>query len=224
MAKKKNYRKRPVRRRRKVRTRIPDAFPETFTTQLKYVEVIEIDCEALGAPKKYEFRANSIYDPNLTGTGHQPIGRDQFSAIYDHYTVIGSKMKATFYPKGDYAQNVSMFLGGCITDTTNTFTSVSEMLEQSNSKGKILTKLGTKSSIIKNLKYSPRKMFKIGKGSIVGNDRICAQVDANPAEDAIFQLFAVQPDGSSVDPIPIKVLVEIEYIVVFSERRPLAQS
>lgn len=217
---------RKVKRKRRVkrRPRIPDAFPETFTTSLKYVEVVEIDCEALGAPKKYEFRANSIYDPNLTGTGHQPIGRDQFAALYDHYTVIGSKMKATFYPKGDYSQNVSMFLGGMTTDTTNTFTSVSEMLEQSNSKGNILTKLGTKASVVRNLKYSPRKMFKIGKGSIIGNDRITTQVGTNPTEDAIFQLFAVQPDGSSVDPIPIKVLVEIEYLVVFSERRPLAQS
>lgn len=223
MAKKNKNRKRPVRRNKR-RKRIPNAFPETFTTSLKYVEVVELDCEALGAPKKYEFRANSIYDPNLTGTGHQPIGRDQFAALYDHYTVIGSKMKATFYPKGDYTQNVSMFLGGMVTDTTNTFTSVSEMLEQSNSKGNILTKLGTKASVVRNLKYSPRKMFKIGKGSIVGNDRICSQVGTNPSEDAIFQLFAVQPDGSSVDPAPIKVLVEIEYIVVFSEKRPLAQS
>jgi hypothetical protein len=224
MAKKKMNRKRPVRRNKRRRKRIPDAFPETFTTSLKYVEVVELDCEALGAPKKYEFRANSIYDPNLTGVGHQPIGRDQFAALYDHYTVIGSKMKATFYPKGDYSQNVSMFLGGMTTDTTNTFTSVSEMLEQSGAKGNILTKLGTKASVVRNLKYSPRKMFKIGKGSIIGNDRITTQVGTNPTEDAIFQLFAVQPDGSSIDPAPIKILVEIEYLVVFSERRPLAQS
>ena len=223
MAKKPNKKGRKKRKTR-VRKSIPDAFPNTFTTSLKYVEVVEIDCEGLGAPKKYEFRANSIYDPNLTGVGHQPIGRDQFSALYDHYTVIGSKLKATFYPKGDYAQNVSMFLGGMTTDTTNTFTSVSEMLEQSGARGNILTKLGTKASVVRNLKYSPRKMFKIGKGSIIGNARITTQVGTNPTEDAIFQLFAVQPDGSSVDPIPIKVLVEIEYIVVFSEKRPLLQS
>lgn len=218
--KRQNKRKRGSKRK----TKIPRAFPSTFTTRLKYVEVVELDCEALGAPKQYNFRANSIYDPNLTGTGHQPMGRDEFSAIYDHYTVIGSKLKATFYPKGDYTQNVSMFLGGMLTDTANVFTSASELLEQDRATGKILTKAGNNATIVKHLKYSPRKMFKMGKGSIVGNKRICAQVNTSPDEDAVFSLFAVQPDGSSVDPIPIKVLVEIDYICVFSEKRPLAQS
>jgi hypothetical protein len=218
--------KRQAKRKRRVRRKpsIPRTFPNTFTTKLKYVEVVELDCGASGIPEQYNFRANSIYDPNLTGTGHQPLGRDEFTAIYDHYTVIGSKCKATFYPKGDYTQNVSMFLGGQLGDTTSVFTNVSEMLEQDTSRGKILTKMGNKASVTQLMKYSPRKMFKLGKGSIVGNSRICAQAGTNPSEDAIFSLYAVQPDGSSVDPIPIKVLVEIEYIVVFSEKRPLNQS
>lgn len=212
-----------VRRKRKQRN-LPTAFPESFTTKLRYVERITLDAAALGAPVEYSFRANSIFDPNLTGVGHQPMGRDEFVALYDHYTVIGSRCKATFYPLGDYSPNCSMWVGGTLQDTTSTFTDLSEMLEQTGSNGRIINKLAANAPTVKLMKYSPRRMFKLGSGSIVGNSRIAAQTGANPDEDAVYTLFAIQPDGSSVDPIPISVLVEIEYIVVFTEKRTMNQS
>ncbi len=36
---------------------------------------------------QYEFRLNSIYDPDLSGTGHQPYMYDQFAALYGRYRV-----------------------------------------------------------------------------------------------------------------------------------------
>ena len=41
---------------------------------------------------------NSLFDPDFTGTGHQPYYFDQFATIYQRYTVIGSKLTATFTP------------------------------------------------------------------------------------------------------------------------------
>lgn len=34
------------------------------------------------------FRANGIFDPDVTGTGHQPLYRDQVADLYTNYTVI----------------------------------------------------------------------------------------------------------------------------------------
>jgi len=34
------------------------------------------------------FRMNSIFDPDYTGTGHQPFFRDMWASQYDYYTVI----------------------------------------------------------------------------------------------------------------------------------------
>lgn len=218
----KKRRKSKPRRRKK----LPTAFPSTMTTKLKYVETVNLNAEAGGAPVNYHFSANSIYDPNITGTGHQPMGRDQFALLYDHYTVIGSKIKVTYYTTANNTQNIAMWCGTALQDTTNTLDSLPRILEQSGAKGGLLmtgTTQGRKTSGYSQF-YSPRKMFRLGNGGIVGNTRICAGINSSPSEDAVFTLLVVQPDGSGTDPVILTALVEIEYIVTFSEKKSLASS
>jgi hypothetical protein len=35
----------------------------------------------------HHFRTTAVYDPDYTGTGHQPYGFDQHSRLYNHYIV-----------------------------------------------------------------------------------------------------------------------------------------
>jgi len=42
----------------------------------------------------YNFRANSVFDPNSTGTGHQPYGHDLWQQVYNHYRVVRSTFTA----------------------------------------------------------------------------------------------------------------------------------
>lgn len=42
---------------------------------------------------KYLFSCNGMFDPDITGTGTQPLYFDQLSALYDHYTVLRSRIK-----------------------------------------------------------------------------------------------------------------------------------
>lgn len=37
------------------------------------------------------FRLNSVHDPDFSGAGHQPMGFDEYSAIYQQYTVTTCK-------------------------------------------------------------------------------------------------------------------------------------
>lgn len=61
-------------------------FPNTKTVALRYVENISLDGGS-NTSSVNVFRANSIFDPNYTGTGHQPMFRDNYAAIYDEYRV-----------------------------------------------------------------------------------------------------------------------------------------
>jgi len=42
------------------------------------------------------WRANGIFDPQVSLGGHQPLGFDQLMAIYDHWVVKSSRIKVTF--------------------------------------------------------------------------------------------------------------------------------
>jgi hypothetical protein len=50
----------------------------------------------LGAVSTYQFRVNSIFDPDYTGVGHQPLGHDQWATFYNRSRVRGCSYTVTF--------------------------------------------------------------------------------------------------------------------------------
>lgn len=66
-----------------------DPFPAKQVARMRYSESIAIT-PTTGAADVYTFAANGIYDPNVTGTGHQPYGHDTYANIYNTYRVIKS--------------------------------------------------------------------------------------------------------------------------------------
>lgn len=45
-----------------------------------------------GAVAAWTFLLNSIYDPDYSGTGHQPLGHDQLAALFQRYAVIRARV------------------------------------------------------------------------------------------------------------------------------------
>jgi hypothetical protein len=66
-------------------------FPNHYRTTLTYRE--QVNYTAVTTPQNYIFRGNSVFDPNQTGTGSQPVGFDNLSTFFESYYVIGSRMK-----------------------------------------------------------------------------------------------------------------------------------
>lgn len=58
----------------------------------------------------WSFRVNSLFDPDFTGTGVQPLGFDQFSALYGRYAVIHSKYEVTFANTTSLPVRIGFFL------------------------------------------------------------------------------------------------------------------
>lgn len=92
--KKKLYRKRKMFRGRKKYFRKKNfkisGIPWKSYYKLNYSENIPI---TTGVMNFYNWRLNSVYDPNFTGTGGQPLWHDQLAAIYTSYKVNGCKFK-----------------------------------------------------------------------------------------------------------------------------------
>lgn len=71
------------------------AFPKLMQATLTYAETFIYPVPA-GGVGSYNFSCNGLYDPNISGTGHQPMYFDQYMAIYDHYNVVSSTITWTF--------------------------------------------------------------------------------------------------------------------------------
>jgi len=69
-------------------------FPVRCKRTLRYSTTFQLTCTS-GATATYVFRANDLFDPDYTGTGHQPMGFDQMMLSYNHFCVTHSTIRVT---------------------------------------------------------------------------------------------------------------------------------
>lgn len=72
-------------------------FADRLECRLRYSETISLSTNLTTLASIYQFRLSSIFDPNLSGVGHQPYQRDQISAIYAYYKVHHCAYKVTVF-------------------------------------------------------------------------------------------------------------------------------
>jgi len=63
---------------------------------LNYSDKFNITGGLGGSVAVYIFRMNSFFDPDFTSGGHQPLGYDQFSPLFERYCVTSVKYKVSF--------------------------------------------------------------------------------------------------------------------------------
>lgn len=74
---------------------IPTAPAMNQTVKLRYSENIILQTSALVPLVSYVFRINDLYDPNLSGIGHQAYFRDQMYTLYQYARVLWANIKLT---------------------------------------------------------------------------------------------------------------------------------
>ncbi len=71
-------------------------FPDVLRMSLSYVDTKDWTPGVLAdGTNAYIFRGNSIFDPDLTGTGHQPKYHDLLTGVYARYKVTSSQISLT---------------------------------------------------------------------------------------------------------------------------------
>jgi len=192
---------------------------------LRYVQNVELN-PATGVVAQWGFRANSIYDPDLTGTGHQPLGRDTFTEVYGKYIVVGSKITAKFLPTDGsfvYPSLVGIKLGDTSVMAT---TDASLIMEQGNSRFKVINSrtgaTGGNAPTSVSLTFSGKKWFG-WKDTADNLASFAAPASTNPTTLAYFTVYYGDIVGSA-DLTACNCVVTIEYIVKFLEPKEMAGS
>nr|WAE42678.1 MAG: capsid protein [Cressdnaviricota sp.] len=65
-----------------------------------------------------QFKLNSLYDFDLTGLGHQPLGRDTWASIYDYYKVLETRVHVTHVSE-QYATGAIGAIAGNLIDSNS---------------------------------------------------------------------------------------------------------
>ncbi len=192
-------------------------FPHSVRKRLTYSTNFSVTGTS-GAAGAYVFSANGPFDPDITGTGHQPMGFDQMMLYYEHYIGISAKINV-------WALNLNSTLGCCvgisINASTSVVTSASTLVENGNLVWEMLS-ISTGALNCKQL------MASVNVGKFEGIDDVKDQSDlrgdtaSNPAEQVYFHVCAWAADGSST--IGPTFQAVIEYDVWFVEPRKITPS
>lgn len=193
---KKMYKKRVYRKRGnfgKV-THLP--FGQSQLVNHRYIETIQLST-TLGAPNLYTFQLNSLYDPNTTGGGHQPIGRDQMALVFNQYCVIGGRLQLKIWNRDvDEFLGVGVYLSESSTSPLGSL-SIAGLLEQSAVSYRILPPGGATgpnpSVQTLSVRFSTKKVLKVK--SLLDNNDVCSSSGTNPARGLYAHVFIWQPDS-----------------------------
>lgn len=212
------FNRKPRVTRNLTRAMVGQGFPKQMTMTHKYVDVIAVAC-ASGVPQPYVFRCNGMFDPNVTSTGHQPMFFDQMAALYDHYTVIGSKITVRFTPLTSGNQAVPSYAGIFINDdATVTSGTLTTLLENSLVKSKLMSYGSTKPTILTH-KWGVKKYF---PGSTMANSELRGTATSDPTEQSTYTIFLCSLDTTTS--VTLYAEVEISYIAVWNELKEIAGS
>ena len=182
-------------------------FPNSIITKIRYGTYLTLTASA-GARALNVFSANGVFDPDITGVGHQPMWSDNYSNIYNHYTVLGSKITAVFAP---VTAALNQLVGIVGDDDSSISTNVQVLLEQNNSVAMLMGVPGSQ-PVAMTSTFEPLEMFGV---ETKDDGASSTAVGANPSEQWTYTVWNASADGSST--VVCNVKVEIEYTVKYSE-------
>lgn len=187
-------------------------FPLRLRNTLRYHSEVQVITDAIGF-SGYVFSANGLYDPDITGVGHQPMYFDQLTAIYNHYTVQASKCKITVVRSGVGGHDVqgALYLDDDGVSGATNFNTVAERT------GAVVWSCSPPNSLASRTKYFNTQRVFGGNG--VDNTQLRGSASSNPAEGHFFVFACEGPSVSTVN-----IAVEIEYDVIWSELKSIGQS
>lgn len=194
------------------------SFGFSYRATLRYHDEVNLGtCSA--TPASYVMAANGLYDPDITGTGHQPMGFDQLMAFFQHYCVLSSNIRVQFRC-GDTTQLFRCAVA--VNRGTSALTSWNRLVETGD------TVYGANASLPIN--SGPIPIWYCNRVNIADFQHVANMLDqddlrgtasANPATAISYTLYTA---GDASTASVTLASVTIEYDAMFTEPLQVAQS
>lgn len=204
-----------------------DPFPPIMHRKLAYSQVVRLTSGSGGLSGTSQvFRANSLYDPDLTGTGHQPYGFDQLCSAtgpYSRYKVCGAVITARVTaPALDDGVWVAVAIHNPGSSATIAGLSLDTIAEKHNTKVMYISGTGEQEKVHTIKMPNLATYCNLTKQQFdTDKDNFTAAYNGNPGSVLRVEYTAVEP---FVDSVGVTLLVNIEYDATFYTRNQLTQS
>lgn len=110
-------------------------FPDEYRVPMKYVEQLLFVGGSSGLlGTEYVFNMNSLFDPNQTGTGHQPYGFDQLTPWFNTYCVEDVELVLTCVAPSSASTYVAMRWRPSVGSYTLSALGIADVAEKDNTR------------------------------------------------------------------------------------------
>lgn len=215
--KKKSYRKRRYKKksyRKNTLSKIttPTPFPGVMRTKLIYSERVQQTLSSFTT--LYQWNMNSLFDPNRTGTGSQPMFFDQLCQSEGPYT----RYRVRSFGYEIILSNLNTPCRYAVTMTNNSSpTDVPDASEMRWSKTGIVNDMPSPGGIRKITGYLTLRAL---LGESIEDDRDQAQFNASPANIALLNLQLETLDGST-NITSVNYSLKLTYYCDLFDQRPV---
>lgn len=191
--------------------------PLSLGVKLRYHSITSITSGGAGFTSVHVFRANGLYDPDISGIGNQPRGFDQLMTMYSHYVVTGAKISVNFSQQAASLYPQATIIGICVKRDAVTSVLPQDYTEDST---RVMTHMpgsaANQDAADRTLTmYCPIAKF-LGRSNLMSDPDLKGTTAANPVEQADFHVFAC-PVSSSTTMNTLSLSVMIEYYATLIE-------
>lgn len=195
--------------------------PQRASTILKYSQRMTAT-STTGVMYEYQFKINSVFDPDYTGGGHQPLGHDQLYTFYNRYRVDSVDAKVVFHKSTDSCVAVVGLLGKNGVDT-QAASGLAALIEQSQFKYKTTSYgIGASNPITLKRHLDCAQITGVTKEKYRTDDVYQAIMGSSPSEEIMLDILMV--DLAEASTLSGFFEIELHYNVTFYDPKNLAQS
>lgn len=207
--------------RRKTNVIVPGVrgfLQDRVRTRLVYAEDI-LFSSSTSLTGTIQFALNGLFDPNLTGVGHQPRFFDQFMTYYNSYSVMGAKVVVRAIVDGDDTVQGWMTVNASTGDTTwGVPGGIAESIE-----------MGNPYKIITNDRYSTfsryfsvPKIYGRSRQYILDDTLFSGNASVNPSNTGKINIQVQNLDLSTTT--TVRAVVTIYYDCIFNSPKLIGSS
>lgn len=193
--------------------------PDKLVCQMDYSDINNQNAGGTVA-NDHLHNLNSVFDPDRTGVGHQPLGYDQMSAFYGKYRVLSVTARVTFM---NGQATYGAFGGLVASNNTTAFTHGCDIAEQPfRSKLALLNRQGGIDVDVVSLHVNLWELLGRSKAQYQSDDVTGSAIGTSPTELLVLHTVTQSTDVTTA--IAFTRLTELRYEVEWYDRVQLPQS